>query len=238
MPRSALFRRNNSGIPKKPYPKRAPRVYNRAAPSPPKSKVAQVNTQEQKVLNGSGSALTLKDSGQCFHLDQITQGVGASQRLGQKHKVTGVHLRGQWALPSGVHTDCVGYMLFWDRQPNEVLANPADILRISGTDSVRCFPNVDNAGRFVPLGRKQFTSSNASTNGTTGLQVKTESSDWNIDDFWDFSTKNLVATQVLAGDGLIGDRTSGALILLGIGGHAAASSANMNFNFRVFFEDV
>lgn len=198
-----------------------------------------VNTQEQKCINGTDSTIALKDAGQCFHLDQITQGAGVSQRVGQKHRVTGFHIRGNWKINAAQGVDHVGYYLVWDRQPNEILANPGDILRGAGSlDTINAFPNVDNLSRFQILGRKTHSGVTALTNATTGLQTRDGSGIWHVDDFWDLSKNRLIATQVIGGDGLIGDRTTGALILLGIGDLPPSVASNLTFNFRLFFEDV
>ncbi len=242
--KSKLFKRNNGGFTRKPYPKRAKSapsrpVYNGANPRPPKSNLSHVNTAEQKVITGTLATIALKDTGQCFHLDQISQGTGASQRLGQKHRVTGFHIRGRWNVNIQAAFDNPGYMLVWDRQPNEVLANPGDILSdIGSTDSSRAFPNQANIARFQILGRKTHPSANAIAQTSGTIPHSTDSSYWAVDDYWDFSDKRLNATQVLSGDGLIGDRISGALILLGIGENSSSVAANMTFNFRVFFEDI
>lgn len=242
--RSNLFKRNNGGRfsranARKPFKKARPATVigtTLANPRPAKTIVSAVNTAEQKQITGTLATIALKDTGQCFHLDQVTQGTGVSQRLGQRHRVTGVTIYGAWEINVDASADQPGYMLVWDRQPNEVLANPGDILAL-GTDSSRAFPNIDNLGRFEILYRQTFSGSNAQA-GPTGNRQNNDNSSWKIESFHDFTAKRLIATQVIGGDGLIGDRTTGALILVGIGAHSASIASNMNFNFRLYFEDV
>lgn len=245
--KSKLFQRNNGGMhyaAERSKAKRRERpkvVYTRTTPVPRplKTPVSMVNHAEQKAITGTAATLALQETGQCFHLDQVTQGPGVTQRLGQKHRVTGVHIRGWSLINSAQGFDHVGYYLVWDRQPNEVLANPGDIF-LGGTDIVDSFPNIDNLGRFVVLGRKSGAITSAVTvpNGTGTEYTRNVNSVFYADDFWDLTDKNLIATQVIAGNGLIGDRTSGALLMVGIGQSAPALSTNLHFNFRLYFEDV
>ncbi len=233
-----MFSRNNGGIPKKAYPKRQPIAVNRANPMPRKPPVSVVNSKEKKALTGVDASITLRDSGQCFHLDQIPQGVGLMMRLGQKHRVTGVHIRGSWIMQVNTREDMVGYYLVWDRQPNEILANPADILYNTGTQSLLAFPNQDNNERFVFLARKTHKATVATYGATVAETVNNDSTIWMVDDYFDFSDKMLVANQVLAGDGAIGDRTTGALLMVGIGIKLTAYSNTLGFDYRCYFEDV
>lgn len=237
--RSKLFRRNNGGtVTKKPYAKRSKAVVNRAAPRPQRLPVSVVNTAERKQLTGAGATLALKDVGQCFHLDQVTQGTGATQRLGQKYRVTGVHIRGDWIIQLNTRRDNIGYYLVWDRQPNEALANPGDILNLTGTDSIKAFPNASNDGRFQFLARKDHSATTAVFGATAALTTLNHDSVWHIDHFFDLTDSRLIATNVIAGSGLISDRTSGALLMVGIGDNSATVAANLSFTYRVYFEDV
>lgn len=235
--RSKLFNRNNGGRTKgtyfkKPYPARARIAISRANPRPPKSAVSKVNTAESKHATFTDASIICRDTGNVALLDIITQGTAAGNRLGQKYRTTGIHIKGTWKLPVATLTDNPGYMLVWDRQPNETLANPADIM-IGGTDSSRSFPNSDNLDRFVFLARKHHTSVNQNNTGD-----QTTSSEWTVDDYYDFSDKRLIATNVVGGSGLIGDRSSGALLIFGTGQNVTAISSSLQFNYRIYFEDV
>lgn len=238
--RSKLFRRNNGGVvTKKPYAKRKAIYVERGAPRPARSPISHVNTAERKQITGSNAVLALKDVGQVFHLDQVTQGPGSTQRLGQKYRVTGVHIRGDWSMQLATRRDCVGYFLVWDKQPNEILANPGDILDLSSSaDSSKAFPNPDTDGRFIYLGRKQHTATVGKWGATSADTEFNDSSAWHPDDYWDFSDRRLIASNLLSGNGTISDRSSGALLMVGIGQNAAQVSNVMDMHFRVYFEDV
>lgn len=235
--KSKLFQRNNGG--KKTYgtggaglfrPRRMGGFY---APNP-RPPVSTRSTQrlENKSLTGYGSTLACTDAGQCFHLDQITQGTAHSQRTGQKAQITGVHIRGEWNLNNTTITDHVGYLLVWDRQPNESLATPGDIMQ-GGTDIINAFPNQDNNARFIILARKTHKACNQDK-----LDEPTNPSQlWVLDDYYQFS-RSLISTVVQAGTGSITDRTTGALLMVGMGLKPISESGNLVFNFRVYFNDV
>lgn len=238
--KSRLFKRNNGGmVTKKPYAKRAKRTYNRYNIDPiPYVPPRPIQIREKKSITGTQAVLTLKDVGQCFHLDQVDIGPGQDERNGQKFRVTGCHIRGVWEVKTTVAKDLVGYALYWDKQPNEALCNPGDIFEITSSPIARAFPNLSNDGRFIPLGRKMHKATMNTLNADVVLASRNESSGWYADDYWDFTDKNLIANVIQAGGPTITDRTSGALIMVGLGTKAASLATNMQMNFRVFFEDV
>jgi len=221
---------------KKPYPKRAKRAYTTRTPAPvPYLPPTPVNKSEVKYIDGISALLALRGIGNTQHMDVIAQGVTVGTRLGQKHRVTGVHLRGNWRIKSDVEADYVGYALVWDRAPQESLPNPGDILDLAGGNTIDCFPNQDTYSRFTFLGRK----THRATNNVDGVNnTWNDNSTWMVDDYWDFTDKNLVATSLRLGSGLISDRISGALIIVGLGDRPNAEAVSMGFNFRCYFEDV
>lgn len=235
--KSKLFKRNNGG--KKTYgqgksayfrPRRMGGFY---APNPrPPVSIYSTQRKEIKALTGYSATLALSEAGQCFHLDQIPQGTGVTDRTGQKHQVTALHIRGDWHMNNSAVDDHVGYMLVWDRQPNEALATPGDIIA-GGTDIIKGFPNQDNNGRFIILARKTHTACNQDAND----EPTNQSQLWFVDDYFQFS-RSLIATTVTGGGPTISDRTSGALILVGMGLRPAAQAANLAFSYRLYFNDV
>lgn len=237
--RSKLFKRNNGGKKKTAgkgrYSFTSPRMVGGwRAPNPrPFQPYYSVNRYENKAITGTSATLALTELGQCFHLDQIARGTQLGQRLGQKHQVTGIHIRGRWFMQNTVSSDSVGYMLVWDKHPGEALPLPGDILALTGVDSHEAFPNQDNQDRFICLARKTHNATNANTTASE----YNDSALWNVDDYFQFR-RNLIATSTLGGAGTIADRVSGALILLGIGRQSAANSANLTFNYRLYFQDV
>lgn len=222
---------------KKPYAKRAKPAYTTRSPAPvPYLPPTPVNKSEIKYIDATSALVALRGIGNTQHMDVIQQGTTVGTRLGQKHRVTGVHIRGSWRINATVGSDYVGYMLVWDRQPNESLATPGDILDLAGGNTIRCFPNQDTTGRFVYLGRKTHRAVNSTD--STGHPLWMDNSTWMVDDYWDFTDKNLTATTIRLGGGAITDRSTGALLIVGMGDKPNAESVSLGCNFRVYFEDV
>lgn len=233
--KSKLFQRNKGGIGGRGAGLYMPRMqggFRAPNPAPPKSTKSS-NYLENKSLTGGSASLALQETGQVFHLDQITQGAGVTQRLGQKAQITGVHIRGSALMNNSNTNDTFVYYLVWDKSPNEALATPGDIINLGGFDAAHAFPNLDTSDRFIILGRK----SHICVNANTGVNDRNVSMYWNVDDYFQFSRK-LVSTTVLSGSGLISDRVSGALLLVGCGTQGAGFTSTLNFGYRCYFNDV
>lgn len=212
-------------------------LYGMRAPNPrPYQPRTSINKYENKALTlGSASSLC-REEGQVFHLDQIDRGVQLGNALGQKHMVTAVHIRGRWQMQNAKSFDRPGYYLVWDKQPNEALATPGDILDLStgGTDCSLAFPNQDNNSRFIILAKRESNAANQNQNDdefNTSMQ-------WTVDEYHRLP-RNLVATKVLSdASGVISNRVSGALLLLTFGRLPSVESNPLNFQARVYFQDV
>lgn len=239
--KSKLYKRNAGGSGKKSallYSPRRTQGFYPPNPQPPRSALG-INRREQKYRTvfpvGSEECLENPD---VIHLDIINQGTGANERLGQKFKVTGVHIRGFFNIQGAraKNHDFPGYYLVWDKQPNELLPISGQILALSGgTNADFTFPLAGNEDRFIILARKQ-AQVNKSDNqvDTTGLL---NNSTVLIDDYYQFK-RNLQATTLLGGNGNIDVRTTGALYLVPFGRYPTGVASTMDYNYRVYFEDV
>lgn len=212
-------------------------LYGMRAPNPrPYQPRTNINKYENKALTGANASSFCREEGQVYHIDQIDRGNQVGNALGQKHMVTAVHIRGQWVQPNGTTYDRPGYYLVWDRQPNEALATPGDILDLSvgGADCSIAFPNQDNGSRFIILAKREHSSVNAQE----GEGPRDSSMQWIVDEYHRLP-RNLVATKTLgSGSGLIDNRVTGALLLLTFGKNPSVNSNPLNFQFRVYFQDV
>jgi len=239
--RSKLFLRNQGGHGKVGgglYLNRRTGGFHPPNPSPPQGR-AQINTKEKKQRTFNLQSTPAFKTAPPNHLDIIAQGAGASQRIGQKFKVTGIHIRGEMALPteSGIRTDTGGYYLVWDRQPNKSLAVIGDVLdeEAGAVTSADAFPLASNESRFVVLARKSHNLIKRETAAGSFDDRKT------IDDYFQFR-KTLIATcqnvDELGGSalGTIGTRTSGALLMLPFGNNTA--QITFEYSYRLYFEDV
>jgi len=235
--KSKLFQRNNAGKRQMVPASYSPRFSGGFRSANPKPKVSERSTQrlENKSITVAGALIIANDTGNVFHLDTIGAGTLASQRTGQKHQVTGVHLRGRVPMVSTTPYDQSVYYLVWDRSPNEIKPGFADIFQMaSGIQACHAFPNNSNSERFIILARKAKNMTNADTANTTEYN---ESMQWSIDDYYSFSRK-LIATSVTGGGSTISDRTSGALYLVAGGLQAGAAAPTMQIDYRLYFNDV
>lgn len=212
-------------------------LYGMRAPNPrPYQPQTSINKYENKALTlGSASSLC-REEGQIFHLDQIDRGNQLGNALGQKHMVTAFHIRGRWQLPNARAYDRPGYYLVWDKQPNEALATPADILDLTTTpnDCSLAFPNQDTASRFIILAKREHNAANAQP----GEGPQNDSMQWIVDEYHRLP-RNLVASKTLgSASGTITNRVSGALLLLTFGRLPSTESNPLQFSGRVYFQDV
>jgi len=212
-------------------------LYGMRAPNPrPYQPRTSVNKYENKALTGANASSLCREEGQVYHLDQIQRGNQLGEALGQKHMVTAIHIRGQWTLPNTQIYDRPGYYLVWDRQPNEALATPGDILDLSvgGADCSIAFPNQDTGSRFMILAKREHSAVNAQQNEIG----RNDNHQWIVDEYHRLP-RGLVATKTLgSASGLIDNRVSGALLLLTFGRNTSVNSNPLNFQFRIYFQDV
>ena len=212
-------------------------LYGMRAPNPrPYQPRTSINKYENKALTGANASSLCRQEGQVYHLDQIERGNQLGQALGQKHMVTAIHLRGTWKLPNNENYDRPGYYLVWDRQPNEALATPGDILdlTVGGADCSVAFPNQDNGSRFIIIAKRESKAANTNVND----DQYDPSMVWDVDEYHRLP-RNLVATKTLgSASGLIDNRVTGALLLLTFGKNTSVNSNPLEFQFRVYFQDV
>lgn len=235
--RSKLFQRNKGGHAKLGGSTRSGGFFL-PNPSPPPGR-KQINSREKKQrtfnLQSSGASSESAPN----HLDIIAQGAGASQRIGQKFKVTGIHIRGEMLFPTEniIRTDTAGYYLVWDRQPNGAIAVLNDILDTEGTDvtSADAFPLASNEARFIILARKSHNFVKQQTQPTAFDDR------WTVDHYLQFN-RSLIATSKNVDElgstpsGGIGTRSSGALLMLPFGNNT--TELPFTYSYRLYFEDV
>lgn len=239
--RSKLFNRNQGGHGKVGgglYLSRRTGGFHPPNPSPPPGR-KQINSREKKQRTFNLQSTPCSSVSPPNHLDVIAQGTGASQRLGQKYKVTGVHIRGELLLPTetGIRSDTAGYYLVWDRQPNGAVALLGDVLDVesAAVTSADAFPLASNESRFIILARKSHNLIQQQTGTTTFEDRKT------IDDYFQFR-KILIATSKNVDElgstplGGIGTRMSGALLMIPFGNNLA--EVTFEYSYRLYFEDI
>ncbi len=235
--RSKLFNRNKGGHAKLGGSTRSGGFFP-PNPSPPAGR-KQINSREKKQRTFNLQSTPARSDADPSHLDIIAQGTGASQRIGQRSKITGIHIRGEMSLPTEIanRTSSAGYYIVWDRQPNGALAVLNDILdtEVNDVNSVDAFPLASNEARFVILARK--------THNFVKQETASSSFDdrWTIDHYLQFNRSLLTTSKnvdelATTPSGGIGTRSSGALLLLPIGDTTA--EIPFTYSYRVYFEDV
>lgn len=185
---------------------------------------------EAKYFDTAATGRALNTTGTVIHLDIVPQGTTVNSRDGRKFKNTSVQLRG-YAQSDTATTITNGMMLLvWDRQPNKVLAGVTDILE-SATSFA--FAKRENAQRFRILKKWRWCFGGNSTTPATGKEV------YDIDDYVKLPDECIAECTASDTTGAIGNRVTGALLLLTIGDIAAGTTdAICNIGARVNFVDL
>jgi len=107
----------------------------------------------QKYFDVTKAATTVAAAGTIMSdsLNAMAQGAAETQRIGNRIKLTSVHLRGKVILPPSALTaveDTVRILILLDRQANGAAPAVTDVLT---TADYRAFNNMNNKGRFQTL---------------------------------------------------------------------------------------
>jgi len=204
------------------------------APHPRNSRTP-ISSKSQKALTIDQANIALDTAGTVVLLDVVPQGTSDSDRIGLKWRDKAVHIRGQLVMSGSVaapQTQVGTLYVVWDKQPNGALATVAQILD-PGTSIFDGFYNLENQDRFKILHKKNFKMTKNTT--TVGYN---DSSLYMIDEYVKLPA-SCVACGTSGGTGIIGDRKSGALLMLATGDASSGALSNaLNYSTRVYFEDV
>lgn len=185
---------------------------------------------ENKYIDIAKTTYVSDTTGTITHLDVVTQGDSVNSRDGRKFSPTWVNIRGQFCNGStATYTDNV-IMLVWDKQPNKALAAITDVL-----DSAESYAQNkrENASRFQILRRWNMTLTGKSDGSTVPGFARGF-------DHYVRMPRGLVAECTPADTtGAIGNRVSGALLMITVGSVAAGTGAAFLYaSIRVGFKDV
>lgn len=211
----------------------------KAAKKPRYTAQARINPPPRRALAGEGKyfdiaigTLALNTTGSVSHLDVVPVGSSVNSRDGRKFKNTSFQVRGVATSDTATVAASGAMYLVWDRQPNKALAAVTDIL---DTASSLSFAKRENAQRFkiIKKWRWAFTGNNT----TAGQQ--TSSSLFDIDDYVRLPDECVAECTTADTTGAIGNRVTGALLLVTIGATGAGTSdANVTITTRVNFADI
>lgn len=224
------------------YQEALKRVKKTANPYPPKRTTAQINRARAPMrgfIGSSGeakffdSAVTTYDfntTGMIRHLDIVPTGTTVNSRDGRKFQNTSVQIRGFIAEPtaSGV-AERLSMYLVWDKQPNKALAAVTDVLDSANSASLA---KRENSQRFKIIRKWNWWKAPNSAiftcdqNGLLEEYVKLP-----VDCIAECTTADTT--------GAIGNRITGALLLLTVGSAASGTTtANADVRIRTNFVDI
>lgn len=185
---------------------------------------------DAKYIDIAYTTHAIDTTGAISHLSIVAQGNTVNQREGKAFRCTSVYLRGN--VTNGITANVNDYsiLLVWDKQPNKALAAVTDIL-----DSASAYSMVkrENSARFVILRRFDgvLTGKGDGTNGQGYCR--------NFDKYVKLPRDCNCLCTVADTTGAIGNRVSGALLLVAVGITAAGgAAAALNVTGRMNFVDI
>lgn len=210
-------------------PMKKPRYTAQARINPPPRRAL---AGEGKYFNIAADALALNTTGSISHLDIVPVGSTVNSRDGRKFKNTSVLIRGQAQSDTTTTVSNGAMYLIWDRQPNKALAAVTDVLDTANSNS---FAKRENSQRFKIIRKWRWAFAGNQT--TAGQQVS--STNFDIDEYVRLPPDCIAECTTADTTGVIGNRVTGALLLLTVGNQAAGTSdANVVIGTRVNFVDI
>jgi len=185
---------------------------------------------ENKYIDIGNAGYVCDTTGAITHLDVVTQGDSVNSRDGRKFMPTWVNFRGFVTNGATADSNIAVVMLVWDKQPNKALAAITDVLDFVTPQAQN---KRENASRFTILRRWVFSLTGKNDGSTTPGYQRV---------FTPFVKlpRGLIAECTPADTtGAIGNRVSGALLLITLGNHlAGTTAASLAASIRVGFKDV
>jgi len=185
---------------------------------------------ENKYFDLASATYATDTTGSVTHLDVVTQGDTVNSRDGRKFNPVWVNMRGYVQNSStSTATDNV-VILLWDKQPNKALCAITDVLDAITPESQN---KRENASRFQIIRRWNYCLTGKNDGSTVGGYIRN----------WDKYVRlppGLIAECTPADTtGAIGNRVTGALIMLTLGNIAAGTAAaTLRTSIRIGFKDV
>lgn len=206
-----------------------------ANPKPPLSR-ANINADTTKCKTFARTIVPMTDGTALLgiSLDTVDRGPADNERIGAKWKALAVHFRGSVQgsmVAGGVPLTTAGYYVVWDKQPNKQSAQFSEVF--AGTDPASSFAAVSNDDRFVIIKHRRF---NITMQDSTG--DANDNSQHQLDDYIKIPAGKICHSTLGTTSGLIGNRTTGALLLFAYSDKAAGQyEPVMSFGYRFYFED-
>jgi len=184
----------------------------------------------------ANTTVTLATGGNVTHLDVVTRGDAVNQRNGKTWQNINIQFRGRVFAGVQALLNHVAIYLIWDRQPNKALATVADILADPAKETT-AFMNRENKARFVTI--KKWQRMLIGNTQAYGVGVSYSGREAFVIDKWIKLPEECVANASVSDTtGAIGNRTTGALLLLTLGDKPAGNTAaSLLYNYRIGFKD-
>ena len=185
---------------------------------------------DAKYVDVSSATYVCDTTGAITHMSIVPQGSTVNQRDGKAFRCTSIQLRGKVTNgATAVANDCA-VMLVWDKQPNKALAAITDILDAA---TAQALTKRENASRFVILRRYDFSLTGKSDGTSTAGYMRS------FEKYVRLPSDCVAVCTTADTTGEIGNRVSGALLLVTVGGTAAGTAAaSLIATARVNFTDV
>lgn len=186
--------------------------------------------KDYKFVDTAATVYNFDTTGSVTHISIVPTGTSVNAREGKNFKCNSVQIRGQ-AISNAATTYASGMaLLVWDAQPNKALAAVTDIL---DTNTIWSFIKRENQQRFRILKKWRYDFAGNSVTPTTGDEI------YDVDDFVRLPTDSYCACTSADTTGAIGNRISGALLLLTTGDKAnGTTAAQFVVGVRTNFTDI
>lgn len=207
---------------------------NVAFPMPVPSSAPQ-GKLEVKTVQYTRAQLNTDAAPAPTHLNIVTQGAGNNQRLGNKYRLTAVHIKGRAAtdLMTGATDDSImGYYLVWDKQPNQTLATAAHIWTEDNANGLYVYNTglkVGSRDRFQIVGSFRTLLGRVNTNLPSDADINC----------YHKMPRSCVTTCIAgatAGD--ISTIMNGALLIVPYGSKVSGPTGWIQFATELFFEEA
>lgn len=186
---------------------------------------------DQKYVDVAFGAYAMSTTGAITHISIVPQGTTVNTREGKAFQVSSVQVRGQAQSGSTTAVAMGSVYWVWDFQPNKALAAITDVLDTANANS---FIKRENASRFKMIAQRHYSFTGTLATPATGNEQFT------VEEFLPLPSLASIATCTVADTtGAIGNRVTGALLMITVGDTATGTAApNLNVGIRVNFRDI
>ena len=208
----------------------AARAYPIARPMQPALRGFLGGAGENKYVDVANAVYVCDTTGSITHISVVAQGDSVNQRDGRKFMPTWVNMRGIIANGSTATSTESAVLLVWDKQPNKALAAITDILDVVSTVAQN---KRENSSRFMIIRRWSVLLTGKSDGSTVPGFAR------NFDRYVRLPRGLVAECTPSDTTGEIGNRVTGALLLVTLGNRAAGTAAAaLETSIRIGFKDV